>query len=326
MAIPDIEAKIASFMSNRRQELIIFPTEKCNFRCTYCYEDYTIGRMSDDTIGGVKAFLDRRTPELEELYLSWFGGEPLVSKDIVFDISAHASALTKKHPGLKYRGGMTTNAYFLTPSTLSQLAAVGILDYQITLDGPREIHNKSRLRADGKGTFDRIWENLLAIRDSKEPVSIKLRVHYDSETLTQLDPLIEDVRHEFLHDTRFSILFKSIERLGGPNDANIKIMSLKEKNVALKMLKHKLYGNDFIDHEETFSVCYASQPNSLIIRADGTIGKCTVALNDPRNHIGLLRSDGTLELNSKRLTPWIQGLATFDHATLSCPLSALGIE
>lgn len=162
MAIPNIESKLAPFMSNRRQELIILPTEKCNFRCTYCYEDYTIGRMSDDTIGGVKAFLDRRTPELDELYLSWFGGEPLVAKDIVFDISDHASALAKAHSGLRYRGSMTTNAYFLTPSTLSQLTAVEVLDYQITLDGPREMHNCSRLRADGKGTFDRIWENLLA--------------------------------------------------------------------------------------------------------------------------------------------------------------------
>lgn len=326
MAIPNIESRLAPFMSNRRQELIIFPTEKCNFRCTYCYEDYTIGRMSDDTIGGIKAFLDRRTPDLDELYLSWFGGEPLVAKDIILDISAHASALAKLHSGLRYRGSMTTNAYSLTPSTLSQLTAVGVLDYQITLDGPREMHNRSRLRADGKGTFDRIWKNLIAIRNSKEPVSIKLRVHYDYETFTQIDPLIEDIRHEFIHDTRFSVFFKSIERLGGPNDANIKIMSPEEKKLALKMLKRKLYGDDYIDHEEILSVCYASQPNSLIIRADGKIGKCTVALNDARNHIGSLRSDGTLELNPKRLTPWIQGFATLDPVSLSCPLSVLETE
>ncbi|WP_045520292.1 radical SAM protein [Neobacillus niacini] len=326
MAIPNIESRLAPLMSNKRQELIIFPTEKCNFRCTYCYEDYTIGRMSDDTIGGIKAFLDKRAPELNELYLSWFGGEPLVAKDIVRDISAYASALAKANPDLRYVSTMTTNAYYLTPSTLTELTAVGVLRYQITLDGPREMHNRTRLRADGKGTFDRIWENLLAIRDSKEPVSITLRVHHDAENFTQLDPLIEDIRREFIHDTRFSVFFKSLEKLGGPNDANIKTMSSKEKKVALKMLKHKLYGDDFVEPEEELSVCYASQPNSLIIRADGKIGKCTVALNDQRNHIGSLRSDGTLELNSKRLTPWIKGLATLDPATLSCPLSVLGTE
>ncbi|MGJ7920858.1 radical SAM protein [Neobacillus sp. LXY-4] len=324
MAIPNIESRIAPYLSNRRQELILLPTEKCNFRCTYCYEDYTIGRMSDETIKGIKAFLDRRSPELEELHLSWFGGEPLVAKDIVLDISAHASALAKVHSGLNYRGSMTTNAYFLTPSMLSKLTKAGVLDYQITLDGPRELHNRSRLRADGKGTFDRIWENLLAIRNSKEPVTITLRVHYDSETFAQLDPLIEDIRNEFIKDTRFSVIFKSIEQLGGPNDANIKIMSPEEKKVALKMLNRKLYENELVDHEETFPVCYASQPNSLIIRADGKIGKCTVALNDPRNYIGLLRSDGTLEINSKRLSPWVKGLVTLDSAALKCPLSVLG--
>jgi len=29
-------------LSPRHQELILLPTEKCNFRCTYCYEDFVI--------------------------------------------------------------------------------------------------------------------------------------------------------------------------------------------------------------------------------------------------------------------------------------------
>lgn len=116
--------------------------------------------MSAETIQGVKNLLDRRSPELDNLYLSWFGGEPLVAKDIVLDISSYAANLAKAYPGLEYRAGMTTNAYYLTPSLFSELTEAGVLDYQITLDGPRDLH-KTRLRADGKGTFDRIWKNLL---------------------------------------------------------------------------------------------------------------------------------------------------------------------
>lgn len=314
---------LANYLSDRVQELIIFPTEKCNFRCTYCYEDYEMGRMTVDVIARVKAFLDQRVSNLDYLHISWFGGEPLVAKDIVLDISSHVFALTKKYPELKYSSMMTTNAYTLTITLLSELVKVGVSSYQISLDGPREVHDTTRLRADGKGSFDRIWANLLDIRNSSEPVQITLRVHYDPYKLYYMDQLIRDIQHEFIHDKRFSVFFKSIERLGGPNDNKIKVMSKEEKKEAQNYLYKKLYGSDFIMPENEPVVCYASKPNSLTIRADGSIGKCTVALSDKRNTIGLLRADGSLEINTNRLAPWVRGFSTLDLNALACPLVSL---
>jgi uncharacterized protein len=43
-------------------------------------------------------------------------------------------------------------------------------------------------------------------------------------------------------------------------------------------------------------VCYAARPNSLLIRADSSVGKCTVLLNDERNKIGTLQADGTVSM------------------------------
>jgi len=46
-------------------------------------------------------------------------------------------------------------------------------------------------------------------------------------------------------------------------------------------------------------ICYAAKSNTLMIRADGTIGKCTVNFNDPRNNFGNISSynwkESTLE-------------------------------
>src|SRR4051794_16365661 len=103
-------AQIAATLTRSVQQLIILPTEKCNFRCTYCYEDFSIGKMREPVQRAIESFMNRRIPELSELSLDWFGGEPLVAKDVVLSLSSHASRLCREH-GVVLRGGMTTNAY-----------------------------------------------------------------------------------------------------------------------------------------------------------------------------------------------------------------------
>ncbi|HKP37373.1 MAG TPA: radical SAM protein, partial [Pyrinomonadaceae bacterium] len=180
--------RLAGILNTRILELILLPTEKCNFRCTYCYEDFEMGRMSPEIILGIKNLILNRANDLDRLQLSWFGGEPLAALDVVLEVSGFAAQLAAKKSHLNYRAHMTTNASLLDPATFDKLVDVGVLDYQITLDGPREIHNQTRVQAGGGGTFDRIWNNLLAIRATNLPASIHLRIHFDSETAYRMGP------------------------------------------------------------------------------------------------------------------------------------------
>ncbi|HEY0232414.1 MAG TPA: radical SAM protein, partial [Dokdonella sp.] len=68
----------------------VLPTEKCNFRCTYCYEDFKIGRMQAPVVRGLKRLISNRAPSLRRLSLSWFGGEPLLAKPVVLEVGTHA--------------------------------------------------------------------------------------------------------------------------------------------------------------------------------------------------------------------------------------------
>ncbi|MFF7227919.1 hypothetical protein [Streptomyces sioyaensis] len=54
------EEELVAALTDRTLHLIILPTEQCNFRCTYCYEDFSVGRMGPETVQGVKRLLDRR--------------------------------------------------------------------------------------------------------------------------------------------------------------------------------------------------------------------------------------------------------------------------
>jgi uncharacterized protein len=297
------------------------PTEQCNFRCRYCYEDFRLGRMSSDTVEGIRALISNRIDKLDQLYISWFGGEPLAAADTMLDLSSHAAELASKRPKMIYRAGITTNGYFLNQQLIDQMANVRILDFQITLDGPREIHNQRRLRANGSGSFEKIWNNLLLLKASPHPFKILIRVHFDRDTVDCLDPLIQDLQCELITDHRFEVCFKSLLRMGGLNDDRLNVFSESEANEKRETLLRKLHG-DHVPEEEPF-ICYAAKPNALVIRADGTLAKCTVALNDPRNRVGVIHRDGTVEVDMSRYRPWLVGLETLDLDVLACPLQQI---
>ncbi|HVR98040.1 MAG TPA: radical SAM protein, partial [Thermoanaerobaculia bacterium] len=103
MGIPLVSiGRLARLVDPRALELIILPTEKCNFRCTYCYEDFAVGRMKPVIVESVKELIRRRAGDLDTLCLSWFGGEPLLARDIVLDVSTFAAELARGYPGLSY--------------------------------------------------------------------------------------------------------------------------------------------------------------------------------------------------------------------------------
>jgi uncharacterized protein len=303
--------------------LILLPTEQCNFRCTYCYEDFEIGRMSPAVVASVKALLEARAPELEGLEISWFGGEPLLAKPIIAEISDHARRLSNDH-SFVYSANITTNAYLLDPRAARDLVAGGVVLMQISLDGPQRVHDQTRVKATGAGTFERIWSNLLALRESDLHCEFMLRVHYSPDNVADLDPLIAQINEEFAQDERFKVYFKSIERLGGPNDAGLRVFTEADNARVKNSLDARLRRPEqvFPLGDDDY-VCYAAKPNSLMIRADGSLGKCTVALRDPRNHLGRIASDGTLDVNDNLLRLWARGFASLDEVELGCPYSGL---
>lgn len=311
-------------IANNIFELILLPTEMCNFRCTYCYEDFKIGKMPNSVVTGVKNLLKQRIDELDRLNIEWFGGEPLANLKTVLDITHYAKTLSQSS-ACQFSSGMTTNGYLLKPETFQKLLTAGVTFYQISLDGPEKVHNKTRLRTDGAGTFSRIWKNLELMTSVKDDFSIILRVHITPENADFIPELIEKINHTFSGDNRFNIFLKAISDLGGPNSG--KISTLREKNhhdimhnlsKLINIKQKNLPGKDDAPY-----VCYASKTNSLVVRANGRIAKCTVAFSDDRNDIGYINEDGTLTLNQKKLQPWVRGLISQNAKDLYCPLKEM---
>lgn len=340
---------------NQSLNLIVMPTEKCNFRCTYCYEDFAIGKMKRATIDGIKALVERRIERfgLKKLSLSWFGGEPLMAKEVIFELSEYFNALHDGGTLPIYSGGLTTNASYLTPDVLRRLVEARQDFYQISLDGFEEGHDVTRRHATGKGTFKGIWSNLLAARDTDLAFNILLRLHLTPENIESMGRLVDNLAREFANDRRFSILFKLVEDYGGRNGANVVSLTPESAGPAVRRFTRILSDagiasedgvsaefesmgsttdrdpaeatGDTDDMEgagEGCYVCYASKPWSLVIRANGAVNKCTVDLNSDINNIGTIDQSGLLKIDNEKMAYWIRGYLSKDESQLGCPAHA----
>jgi uncharacterized protein len=78
--------------------------------------------------------------------------------------------------------------------------------------------------------------------------------------------------------------------------------------------------------EKVDAICYASRANSYVVRANGRLNKCSLDLDDPRNQVGRIREDGTLEIDRSKLLGWLRGVWTNDEEALRCPRRGLRAE
>ncbi len=275
-------------------DLTLMPTEQCNFRCTYCYEDFRLQRMSGELVRAIGKFLARRAPGLELLSLSWFGGEPMLALDVVEEIQARALSLAEEYPRLQVRASMTTNGYLLSPPRLARLLELGVNRFQVSLDGAREMHDRRRMKAGGQGTFDRIWRNLRAARRQQGSFEIVIRIHVDRDNRASMPEFIRQMARSFGGDPRFRVFIRQVSRLGGAGDASLPVLGTRTA-ATLDALRELARAAGLKQHESDprSSICYAAAANSFVIRSNGEIAKCTVALAHPNNRVGRVLRDFT---------------------------------
>jgi uncharacterized protein len=314
----------------RMLRLIILPTEQCNFRCTYCYEDFKIGRMSAGLVNALKQWFLSRVDDVDNFSLSWFGGEPTLALPIVLDVSATARDAFQKDKRT-FSGSMTTNGYRLSRENFASLLVAGVRHFQISLDGPAAIHDRTRVLANGGGTFSVLWRNLTDIAASANtfdmPFHIDLRLHYDGISVRHMRALVDQIKTDLLPSGKFSVNFHEIEKLGGPHDDRMMSPTLDDHNIVREFAEELRQERGTtvaeVARDVDDYVCYAAKANAFVVRADGRIAKCTVALNDPRNEVGRLNLDGTITWHNGRLDPWLRGLLSGDARTLACPLDGM---
>ncbi|MCV6638407.1 radical SAM protein [Candidatus Albibeggiatoa sp. nov. NOAA] len=310
-----------SYKESNNLHLILNPTEKCNFRCTYCYENFDIGKMTFNVVNGVKNYISKQAPLLDHLNITWFGGEPTLAVDIIKNISEHVIRETSKFQHCKYSADMNTNGFLLYKDVFLELLSLGIRGFQISLDGDEQNHNITRVQANGHGSYSQILDNLANIASlSKEDYQFEiiLRIHAHPNNISGIETLLYHLSTLIKGDDRFFLFYKEVGHLGSLNDEYFPVFmgdhNYYETFIKLcKSLGLQSIGNDKMPY------CYASNPNSFVIRPNGSIAKCTVGFDDFGNHVGSLSENGELNIQKNKFQPWLHGMIANIDEFKYCP-------
>ena len=289
--------------------LTIAPTLACNFKCIYCYETSKPGMMSEKTRTQLIEFVRSQMTSIKSLDISWYGGEPLLAKDIIYSLSEEFIGLCQQH-GIEYNAYMISNGSLLDDSTIQKLEEYKVRGIQITLDGPPKIHDNRRICKSGDGSFDTIIDRINRILLTSK-IDVSIRINLDRTNSNCLEELLKilserlvskDVRISFGQVTASTEACRSIES----SCYNNKEFALEVVNYYPLLVKYGFDNlNKFPYPRLTLNYCCAELLNSFVVDPEGYLYKCWNEVGNHNRSVGNI-SDGHYDITHKKNATWVE--------------------
>lgn len=232
--------------------------------------------------------------------------------DVMEDLSNYFIKISNENK-VKYKANVSTNGYLLSSEVFKKCLEWKITHFQITIDGPPEIHDKRRKLVSGGGTFLKIFENLKAIKNmNSTDFKIVIRINVDKTTIKALPSLFDLFEKYIGEDDRFYFYFRNVFYPGCKNlgSSVLPFNKVEEKEILWELFSEIISRNlnfywDCLSFKPFGRVCYAALPYSLVIGADGRIYKCTVQFENPLNQIGNILPSGEINIDKNKFLKWI---------------------
>ena len=271
--------------------ILIAPTMECNFNCPYCFEHHGKGFMTEEIQNEIITFIENslKTHNHKNLFVYWFGGEPLLAIDIIAKMSQKIIELTKKYD-IKYSSAMSTNGYLLTEKNINILEKCKLNRIQVTLDGMKEKNDKTRILKNGEGSFDVIVDNLKKLKTN---ITIHIRTNLNRENeveFKELNNLVNEIKKENNIDISLYGAHMSVYDF---NNENVDALELSIKEYSDILKQNNMIGAN--KHQNCrFAFCDAARLYSFCFDEKGNMYKCW-------NDIGNLqfKYDNVVEANKK---------------------------
>lgn len=154
---------------------LILCTNECNLRCVYCFEkSIQIGCMpssyeiNNDFLNFVNNGFEKFVVELIEINrkldretdITFHGGEPMLIKVAVL---RKAFEIVKKFNNTSI--SMQSNGTMISDDMIALLKEYDV-KVGVSIDGPKEMHDKYRLNKGSRGSFDIVFRNIKRLKEA----------------------------------------------------------------------------------------------------------------------------------------------------------------
>jgi len=204
---------LEDYISNKVLMITLQVTQQCNLRCEYCaysggYENrgHTNQRMTFEMAKKGIDFLIDHSSDLKNIFVGFYGGEPLLEFNLIKNIIEYVN---ENAVGKTVVFTITTNATLINREIID-LFNKNNVSMLISVDGPKEIHDKSRKFAfNSCGTFDKVVENINLIKrdfpeymknvtfnaviDPQNDFSCVCKFFNDFETVKEVSSMYSDI-------------------------------------------------------------------------------------------------------------------------------------
>lgn len=286
--------------SPKLKVVYVIPTDACNFACSYCFIENNFGTPERNIADFeyVKKWLEYAINKSgKQLRFIFYGGEALLNTDLIIKSIGFIVDARNKDPQKAIRTVINTNGSIYT-SQLSNLFRRSGTTLVISVDGPREIHDKCRLTKTGNPSFDLVAGNIdKYIRDGvKVSLSITITRH-NVGFLPQIAKWVVDNYSGRIGGVGFN---PPMEAVTGNKEGvdDFRLVMLQLYNAFRILKKHGIYEDrtmrrikNIISGKPRTKDC-AAIGNQIVVSPDGQIGPCQAFMGskeyfkhaDPKNY------------------------------------------
>ena len=264
-------------------------TDRCNLRCSYCYEGEKKKKNLDKRIGqkAIDFYFENFLCDYENvgfLPIVYHGGEPLLEFQLMRELTQYAEYKIQNNKNDKVKScrfSFTSNGTLLDES-MYEFFKKNNFKISISIDGKKEINDKNRKYLNGQGTFDIVMrkaKNLNKVLDDK----LAIRMTVMPGAVSSLSDNVQYFLEEGFHRIGIALdYFSNWE--GKENILQEQLEILKKiyinyhkqkKTIEIDLFDGKI-GSFLIKEPPLF--CNAGYGN-ITIDADGTIYPCAFAIN-----------------------------------------------
>ncbi len=325
------------------QSLVMNLTNQCNLSCQYCYE---FGEDKVATPEGKPKFMSEEVAKASvdhlllssqgrrAIHITFFGGETLMNFPMLKWVVGYATEKAAE-AGQYIDFSLTTNGTLLSPEIIDFLVehSIGVT---VSMDGPKEMHDKLRVYSNGKGSYDILAPKVkqLIQKHSTRPIAARVTL---TQQVISVKEIFHHLKNEFgFAEVGFAPVTAAPDRLYTIGTNNMDRIFAEFKELAAEYRDHAISGrmHGFSNVSDTLAEIHAGINKShpcgaglglVGVGPSGDIAPCHRFVDSDEHALGSVLDGGMDKAKQKAFLDKGHIGAKFDcHSCFARPLCAGG--